>query len=74
MEDSGPGVSDLERSQLFNPFYKGNSPYESLVSGSGLGLSIAQEYVHAHGGEIALVSSEHGAQFRVRLPWVTPNE
>ncbi|MEQ1602270.1 MAG: HAMP domain-containing sensor histidine kinase [Methylophilaceae bacterium] len=68
VQDNGPGVTNVERDHLFNPFYTGSSDYESLVGGSGLGLSIAREYVHAHGGEITLLSPEHGAQFRVRLP------
>ncbi|ADQ84090.1 histidine kinase [Methylovorus sp. MP688] len=68
VHDGGPGVMAADKAKLFDPFYKGNGVYESLVSGSGLGLSIAKEYVDAHGGEIMLLPSEHGAHFQVRLP------
>jgi len=68
IHDGGPGVIAADKARLFDPFYRGNGVYESLVSGSGLGLSIAKEYVDAHGGEITLLASEHGAHFRVRLP------
>ncbi|MEO8419081.1 MAG: ATP-binding protein [Methylophilaceae bacterium] len=68
VHDGGPGVMAADRARLFDPFYRGNGIYESLVNGTGLGLSIAKEYVDAHGGEISLLSSEHGAHFRVRLP------
>lgn len=72
VQDNGPGVDEEERDHLFNPFYTGSTEYESLVGGSGLGLSIAREYVHAHGGEITLLSPEHGAQFRISLPLEQP--
>jgi two-component system sensor histidine kinase GlrK len=68
IHDGGPGVIAADKARLFDPFYRGNGVYESLVSGSGLGLSIAKEYVDAHGGEITLLASEQGAHFRVRLP------
>lgn len=68
VHDGGPGVMPADRARLFDPFYRGSGTYESLVSGSGLGLSIAKEYVDAHGGEITLLPSEHGAHFLVRLP------
>ncbi len=68
IHDGGPGVIAADKARLFDPFYRGNSVYESLVSGSGLGLSIAKEYVDAHGGEITLLVSDQGAHFRVRLP------
>jgi two-component system sensor histidine kinase GlrK len=68
VHDSGAGVLASDRASLFDPFYRGDGMHESLVSGSGLGLSIAKEYVDAHGGEIALLPSELGAHFRVRLP------
>lgn len=68
VHDGGPGVMAADRANLFDPFYRGDGMYDSLVSGSGLGLSIAKEYVEAHGGEILLLPSEQGAHFRVRLP------
>ncbi|MCB5187893.1 HAMP domain-containing protein [Methylobacillus caricis] len=68
VHDGGPGVMSADKAKLFDPFYRGDSVYESLVSGSGLGLSIAKEYVDAHGGEIILLPSERGAHFRVSLP------
>lgn len=69
--DNGPGVMASDKARLFDPFYRGSAVYESLVSGSGLGLSIAKEYIDAHGGEISLIPSEFGAHFRVRLPFVS---
>lgn len=68
--DNGPGVMASDKARLFDPFYRGSAVYDSLVSGSGLGLSIAKEYVDAHGGEISLIPSKSGAHFRVRLPLV----
>lgn len=68
VHDSGPGVMANDTAKLFDPFYRGNNAYESLVGGSGLGLSIAKEYVDAHHGQIVLLPSERGAHFRVTLP------
>jgi len=36
--------------------------------GTGLGLGIAAELINAHGGQIALISNEGGATFRVIIP------
>lgn len=68
IHDQGPGVLPADRYRMFEPFYRGSGSYDSLVSGSGLGLSIAKEYVDAHGGEIILLPSDYGAHFCVRLP------
>jgi len=68
VHDNGPGVVDADRTKLFDPFYRGSGKYDSLVNGSGLGLSIAKEYVEAHGGEIVILPSEIGAHFRIHLP------
>ncbi|MCB5191735.1 HAMP domain-containing protein [Methylobacillus arboreus] len=74
VHDGGPGVMSADKAKLFDPFYRGDGVYESLVSGSGLGLSIAKEYVDAHGGEIILLPSERGAHFRVSLPLKAANQ
>jgi two-component system sensor histidine kinase GlrK len=68
VSDSGPGIAPYDREHLFDPFFRGSSGHDSHVSGSGLGLSIAREYVAAHGGTITLLPSNSGALFRVTLP------
>lgn len=70
VSDSGPGISPTDRDRLFEPFYRGSGNVDSHVSGSGLGLSIAHEYVEAHGGKIILMPSEKGACFRALLPFL----
>ena len=58
-----------ERSRVFDAFYQGATPQGGLVRGTGIGLSVVQEFVQAHGGTIELVDGEFtGAHFRVRLP------
>jgi two-component system, NtrC family, sensor histidine kinase GlrK len=66
--DNGPGIPTSDHAKLFDPFYRGQRVHEGLVSGSGLGLSIAKEYVDAHGGMISLIPTNTGAHFRVQLP------
>ena len=67
--DTGPGVPPAERARIFEAFYQGATPQGGLVRGTGIGLSVVQEFVQAHGGTIELVDGEFaGAHFRVRLP------
>jgi two-component system sensor histidine kinase GlrK len=69
--DTGPGIPPEERPRIFDAFYQGATPQGGLVRGTGIGLSVVQEFVHAHGGTIALLDGEFpGAHFRVTLPVV----
>ena len=68
VKDSGPGIKEEERSQIFSPFFQGKEAKKAVVKGSGLGLAISREYVQAHGGTIRLLSSTQGASFAVLLP------
>ena len=61
--DTGPGVPERARAHLFEAFQS-----VARKGGSGLGLAIAHELVQAHGGQIALISNEGGATFRVTIP------
>lgn len=61
--DTGPGVPEKARAHLFEAFQS-----VARRGGSGLGLAIAHELVQAHGGQIALVSNDGGATFRVTIP------
>lgn len=63
IHDSGPGLSEDVRGQLFQPFVT-NKP-----KGTGLGLSTVKKIITAHGGRIACVpDTAAGACFRVTLP------
>jgi len=71
--DTGPGIPLDERPRIFEAFYQGATPQGGLVRGTGIGLSVVQEFVHAHGGNIEIVDGEFpGAHFRVHLP-LTPS-
>ena len=62
--DTGPGIPERARANLFVPFQGGTRP-----GGTGLGLAIVQELARAHGGSVALVrSGGDGAVFRVEIP------
>ncbi|MFL7894321.1 MAG: sensor histidine kinase, partial [Anaerolineales bacterium] len=68
IRDSGPGVSEAERELIFEPFYRGEQG-RKIKQGMGLGLSIARDILHAHGGEIELESKPgEGSQFTFWLP------
>ncbi len=73
--DSGPGIPENERQKIFKPFYQGSAPMVGPVQGTGIGLSIVQEYVRDHGASIEVLDSPlGGACFRVRLPLVAREE
>jgi signal transduction histidine kinase len=62
--DDGPGIPEQVHGKLFQPFAA-----SGRNGGTGLGLVIAREIVHAHGGELALAESgTHGTTFRIDLP------
>ncbi len=67
--DCGPGISASDEMRVFDAFYQGEAPQGGPVKGTGIGLSVVQECVHAHGGTVEIVTGEFpGAHFRVRLP------
>ena len=62
--DTGPGLPARAREHLFEPFAGSTHP-----GGSGLGLPIAREILHAHGGEISIARSDAtGTAIRLELP------
>jgi len=62
--DNGPGISAGNRERIFRPFFTTARDR----GGSGLGLSIVQSLVTAHGGTTSLEPSETGTDFCIRLP------
>jgi two-component system, NtrC family, sensor histidine kinase GlrK len=67
VQDTGIGISDSDKNRLFDPFYRGEEPNNSLLAGSGLGLFIAREAVNSLKGELSLLPSKIGAHFRLSL-------
>lgn len=68
VQDEGPGVAEADRPRVFEPFFRGARQPQDAVRGSGIGLSIVQEYVAAHGGSVALLDAPRGCHFRIELP------
>ncbi|MDE2219729.1 MAG: HAMP domain-containing histidine kinase [Gammaproteobacteria bacterium] len=66
--DSGVGIPPGERSHIFEAFHTGRAP-GGHVRGTGIGLSVVQEFVQVHRGTIEIVDGEfRGAHFRIRMP------
>jgi two-component system sensor histidine kinase GlrK len=66
--DDGAGIAFEDRTRVFEPFYRGAQQPAQAVRGSGIGLSIVQEYIAAHGGQAQLLPDGPGAHFRIELP------
>jgi len=58
--NTGPGIPQELQPRVFERFFRGDPSHGNTVEGCGLGLSIAQWIVHAHGGTIRIDSKEQG--------------
>ncbi len=56
ISDNGTGVEGEGRENLFREFYQGSDGGKEVQDGFGLGLSIARQIIHTHGGEVYLTS------------------
>lgn len=67
--NTGAGIAEEKLPRVFDRFYRGDPAHNSEIEGCGLGLSIAQWIVHAHGGKIAITSKPVDlTSVTVRLP------
>ena len=70
VEDDGPGIPKSEYANVFRPFYRVDKSRGLNKSGVGLGLSVAQDIVKSHGGNIALSESKNkGLLVKISLPF-----
>ena len=68
MADGGAGIPKDDRAHVFEAFYTGRAP-GGHVRGTGIGLSVVNEFVQVHRGTIEIVDGEFpGAHFRIRVP------
>jgi len=69
VEDDGPGIPPDVRQRIFDPFFT------TRERGTGLGLSVVQSVVFAHGGKVGTCESHlGGACFELDLPLIAPAE
>lgn len=70
LTDNGPGVMHSEKDKIFQKFHQSDLDRNAKKQGWGLGLSIAQEIVVAHGGEIGVESAGlgQGSTFWFTIP------
>jgi signal transduction histidine kinase len=73
--DQGSGITDQEKSKIFQQFYRVGNEETRQTKGTGLGLYITEKIILAHKGKIT-VSDNHpkGTIFTVTLPKVKENE
>ena len=70
IDDDGPGIPKNEYQNVLKPFYRIDKSRGQNKSGVGLGLSIANDIIHSHGGNISLEKSPlNGLRVKVSLPF-----
>jgi signal transduction histidine kinase len=69
ISDRGPGIPAIDRSRIFDPFFRGQRAIDEQIHGTGLGLSLVRNIIEAHGGTIDVTGPPAGgAEFIIRLP------
>jgi len=69
VSDTGIGIEESEREQLFERFFRAQSALEHQIQGTGLGLYISKAIVDAHGGRIGVDGAPgQGTTFVVEFP------
>ena len=69
VDDDGPGIPENEYKNVMKPFYRIDKSRGQNKSGVGLGLSIANDIIRSHGGNISLEKSPfNGLRVKISLP------
>jgi signal transduction histidine kinase len=69
VEDRGLGIPSDELPHIFDPFYRGRNARSAQISGTGLGLSLAQEAANSMGARITVESAPgEGSAFTIHFP------
>ncbi|MEO4053766.1 HAMP domain-containing sensor histidine kinase [Solibacillus sp. CAU 1738] len=60
IKDTGMGIPDEEKKNIFEPFYRIDQSRSRELGGSGLGLSIVQSIINKHNGQITVTDNDNG--------------
>ncbi len=66
--DTGIGIAPERQAAVFDTFEQADTSTTRLYGGTGLGLTIAAELIHLHGGTISLDDSDGRTRFRITIP------
>lgn len=69
IKDRGKGIPKSEQENVFKPFYRIDSDRSSVISGSGLGLSIAKDILKAQGANISIHNRKDEPGLMVKIIW-----
>ncbi|MEY4579866.1 MAG: hypothetical protein RL701_4569, partial [Pseudomonadota bacterium] len=65
IEDTGPGIAERERQQVFTPFYRGQEGRAGHIPGHGIGLAVIARVTAVHGGYARFVDRKVGARLEM---------
>jgi PAS domain S-box-containing protein len=69
IQDTGIGISAEELPRVFDKFFRSQAEEVQRITGTGIGLSMAQEVIHLHDGELSVQSElGKGTTFTVTVP------
>ena len=69
INDDGPGIPLNQYKNVFKPFFRLDESRNLNHSGVGLGMSISEDIVRSHGGNIELSGNKYkGLQVKISLP------
>lgn len=69
VSDRGIGIDAEDLPHVFRPFYRGRRAVDAQIRGSGVGLSLVQKIVDAHGGDLRIAAREGGGTvLTIELP------
>ena len=68
VSDTGPGIPEAKRAEIFNPFAQGDDSMTRKAGGTGLGLAITKQLIELMDGAIQVQSREgRGSTFSFTL-------
>lgn len=68
IEDEGPGIAQHEQAKVLRPYYRIETSRNRSTGGYGLGLSICDEVMRAHGGRVEFGHTQQRFCVRLVLP------